>query len=364
MEVLFKGKFMKSMYQIFLVLVSSVFITGCATIINSEKQTVQIYTPDSTKVLFGKGSMPAIVERKPIKGEVSINVEYNEQYSLVVKDDSITAKTMMSPVLEPKWIGYNTYTYQIGTIVDVASGKMYQHRNVKVLHFPQDSSLIEGYSSRYFQKQLATCKTYEQGNALVEDNRNEVPFMAKWLMSLLSGLAIPFIIYLTSRKNADLSIFYSMLLFAPVYMGALSSWTVTGLGGINNEGGSFGPTIGSYYGGYYLGLISSVLVYVLNPSIFESSSYSQSTTFEKINVFAIITLPFIMASLLAVIGYNNSRPRHILARPNSLSLSENVSEPYKRSLSFDIPSIGIKVLQTPSLQLVPAVALNFLQVHF
>ncbi len=346
-----------------MIAISLIVLQSCATIINDQKQHIKIYTTDSSTVSYGVGTAPAFIDLKPVKGYAVATFDRANDYSIIVKDDSTVAKATLKSVFEPKWIGYNFYNYQIGSFMDFGNGKIYNHQDVRVVQFPKDSALVEDYASSYFQKQLASCKSYQQANDLLEENRAEVPFMAKWLSAILASLSFPLSTLLLSKEGVDWSLIYGFVLTAPVYLGLVSAGIVWLLGKANNEEGGFGPAIGSYYGGYLVGLFTSVFAVAAFPSIFHGS-YSTSSVMQKVSVFSIALMPYVVAALFTVIGYNNSRTRYILARPKSLSLTEGLTNPNTRSFSFDLPSIGVRLLQTPTLQLVPAVTLNFLQVHF
>lgn len=361
---------MKSSIMLSVLVVGLIALQSCATIFNQGKQETRIVADDSTTITLTQEHSVIPITEPPIKGydnaytkpylKYELDRHYN--YTLVVKGDSTTAKTTMESTLDPKWIGYNTLNYEIGTLLDISSGKIYSHQDVQVLQFPRDSSLVEDYSSPYFQSRLKACKTYEQGNQLVEDSRKELPFMAKWLAAFGVSFLIPFVLLKNVGGFTDGEALFSTFITGS-YLGLLGVGAISLLGEANNECGSFGPAIGAYYGGFYLGEVLGILglfAYAMSsPSDFDSLSFGK-----KLNIYALGSLPFSLGALFATMGYNKSRPRYILARPNSLKLADSITEPYTRSFSFDLPSIGMRLLQTPTLQLVPAVTLNFLQVHF
>ena len=112
------------MRQTFYILIVSLFMTSCATILNQPYTNVQVNTTEPSKIIYRNDTIKTINNKANLCAE-----RKNETLSIVAITDS-TTKTIEIKPRNSFWWWFNIpYTWGIGMLVDMNNPKRYSYPN-------------------------------------------------------------------------------------------------------------------------------------------------------------------------------------------------------------------------------------------
>ena len=112
------------MRQTFYILIVSLFMTSCATILNQPYKNVKVNTTEPSKIIHRYDTITTVNNKANLLAE-----RKNETLSIVAMTDSITKTIEIKPRNSFWWWFNIPYTYGIGMLVDMDNPKRYSYPN-------------------------------------------------------------------------------------------------------------------------------------------------------------------------------------------------------------------------------------------
>ena len=110
------------MKQTLFVLIVSILLSSCATIINQPYKNVKVYTTEPSKIIYGQDTI------KTINNKANLLVERKKELlSIVTMTDSITKTIEIKPRNSFMYWCNITHTFGIGLLVDMKNPKRYSY---------------------------------------------------------------------------------------------------------------------------------------------------------------------------------------------------------------------------------------------